>query len=207
MWTHRNAHGLTVTPGFLLLAGLMLYLDDGTGALLWAVLAAITHELGHIAASLALHGRVSALTLSGVGAELRFSYPAPLSYGRENVVALAGPAANLLLGIPAMWLGAYFPAAVCLGLGVFNLLPILPLDGGRVLFNLVSERFGPTAAERVLAVSAGVTIGFLAGFGAVAAVKFANIIPLLLTLWLLLSAMQRGEGEKPEKHRKISHRK
>lgn len=194
MWTRRNGPDVRISPGFLLLAGILLYLDDGAGVLPWAAGAAALHELGHITASMLFRGRVEVLELSAVGAELRFFYPVPLTYGRESLVALAGPAANLLAGAAALWLGAYLQAAVSLGLGLFNLLPILPLDGGRVLFNVIAERFGPTAADRVLAAAAGVLIGLMAGLGAVAMLEYANIMPLALALWLLLGAARQEGG-------------
>lgn len=191
MWTRLKKLKVTITPGFLLLLGVMFYLDDGIGILPWAVAAAALHELGHVGAAALFGGRAEALSLSAVGAELRFGYPGVLSYGRESVIALAGPVMNLLAGLPALWMGAYLPAAVCLGLGLFNLLPILPLDGGRVFGSLLAEHFGPDAAERVLAVTAGILIGVLVGLGVVAVVKFANVMLLTAALWLLLGATKK----------------
>lgn len=194
MSIHPKRPKVTVSPGFLLLAGFLFYLDDGSGILFWAASAAIFHELGHVAAAMLMGGRVEALTLGAVGAELRFYYPAVLSYGRESLVALAGPAVNLLVGVPMLWAGAHLPAVITFGLGLFNLLPILPLDGGRVLFSLTAEHFGLGAAERVLAVSTGIVVGLLAGFGAIAAAEFANGIPLILAVWLLLSAVGKEKN-------------
>lgn len=182
---------VSLSPGFLLLVVFLFYLDDGSGILLWAAAAAIIHELGHVAAAMLMGGRAEALTLSAVGAELRFSYPVVLSYGRESLVVLAGPAVNLLAGIPLLWAGEYLPAMATFGLGVFNLLPILPLDGGRILFSLTAEHFGLDQADRVLAVSTGVVIGLLIGLGAIAAVEYANLVPLMLAGWLLFRALQK----------------
>jgi Zn-dependent protease len=61
-------------------------------------------------------------------------------------VALAGPAANIILAqfllllfrttaFPPLLLGVYFN----LGLAVFNLLPIPPLDGSRILAGLLPK--------------------------------------------------------------------
>lgn len=180
---------LTVSPGILLLAALLFYLDDGIGMLPLAVAAAAIHELGHIAAALLFGGRIGGLALSAVGAELQFCYPSMLSYGKENAVALAGPAVNLLVGMTALLFRLYIPAAVSFGLGLFNLLPILPLDGGRVLFNVMAEYFGLDVAERVSAVAAGLLIGILAGFGLISVVKYANFMLLLVSAWLLINAV------------------
>lgn len=172
----------------------MFYLDDGSGILLWAVAAAIVHELGHVTAAMLMGGRVEALTLSAAGAELRFVYSAVLSYSGECLVALAGPAVNLMAGVPLYLSGLFFPAMITLGLGVFNLLPVLPLDGGRVLSDLVAVRFGLDHAERTLAVSTGVVVGLLAGLGAIAAAEYANVVPLMLAVWLLLGAMKKEKN-------------
>ena len=195
MWTPPEGRRVRCTPGFLLLAALLVYLCDDL-ALLWCALgSAAVHELGHVAAALALGGRPERLTLSLAGAELSFSYRRPLSYGRESLVALAGPCANLILGVPAMRLGQYLPAALCLGLGGFNLLPVLPLDGGVILYDLIAARFGPERSELALAISAGMVIGVLLGLGAAALACYANATLLLTALWLLAGAVRPSAGE------------
>lgn len=74
------------------------------------------------------------------------------------VTALAGPVSNVLIALVAMFLygvlfiplslsavGSYFltmielTAYISLGLAVFNLLPISPLDGSKVLFSLMRD--------------------------------------------------------------------
>lgn len=75
------------------------------------------------------------------------------------VTALAGPASNFLLALlflflasrmaGAAWSAAFAwrlfsflinTAALSIGLGLFNLIPIPPLDGSKVLFSLLPER-------------------------------------------------------------------
>lgn len=180
-----------LSPGFLLLSVLMFYLDDGLGFLPWIAVSALIHELGHIGAARLFGGRVDALSLEMSGAELRFAYSHPLGYAHENMIALAGPAMNLFAAVLALWSGAVLPAVTCVGLGLFNLLPVSPLDGGRVFFNLLAERFGPDTAERISAVAAGCVIGLMLGVGLIAAVKFANIMLLGLSVWLLLGIFRK----------------
>ena len=192
MWRNPERPRLEASPGFLLLLGALFWLDEGLGLLPWGLLACIVHELGHVVAALTCGGRVERLSLTAVGAELSFSYRAPLSYGRDSLVALAGPGANLLLGGLFFWQGRYLPSVLSLGLGAFNLLPILPLDGGRVVYGLLAERLDPDWADRLLTASAGCLVGLLAGVGAIAAVHYANVTMLLTALWLLAGVIRHG---------------
>lgn len=186
---------LDVSPGFLLLLAGFWYLDREVGLLPWALLACVVHELGHIAAAVLLKGRVRGLSLSVVGAELRFEYAGVLSYGEENLLALAGPVANLLLGAVAYGMGAWLPAILSVGIGGFNLLPILPLDGGRVLYNVLSAHMEQPWPERVLTVLAGILAGILMGLGAIVAVEYANVTLVLTSGWLLIKIL-RNHGQK-----------
>lgn len=192
MWAAPDHPRLEASPGFLLLLGALFWLDEGVGLLPWGLLACAVHELGHVAAVLAFGGWVERLRLSAVGAELAFSCRKPLSYGRDSLVALAGPAANLLLGGLLFALHRHLPAMLSLGVGAFNLLPILPLDGGRVVYGLLADRLDPDWADRLLTAAAGCLVGALAGVGAIAAIYYANVTLLLTALWLLAGVLRHG---------------
>lgn len=77
--------------------------------------------------------------------------------------------------------------AVNLLLGCFNLLPVLPLDGGGLLeaigVRLLPEGWGLTVSDCV----GSVTRGMLLGLGVFFAMK-GNLSLLLLALWLLLGS-------------------
>ena len=78
---------------------------------------------------LRLHGQLQRVTLGFGDVQIR---TAPLPPGAEALCALAGPAANLLCAGLFLRILPEF-AGVSLALGAFNLLPIFPLDGGRLL--------------------------------------------------------------------------
>ncbi|AOB26190.1 MULTISPECIES: site-2 protease family protein [Bordetella] len=101
--------------------------------------------------------------MGGAGLLFGWAKPVPVDFGRLRRpkkdmlwVALAGPAANLLMAILwALAIRLYFEAGVQEGywfemaragvnvnlvLMALNLLPILPLDGGRVVFSLLPHR-------------------------------------------------------------------
>ena len=93
-----------------------------------AVLAAAVHELCHYLAIAALGGQVGRIAVGSDGAAMELGCLSPV---RELLAAAAGPVGSLSL----MLMGRFFPRLALCGLvqGLFNLLPIYPLDGGRIL--------------------------------------------------------------------------
>lgn len=178
------------TTGFLLLAALLAYLDDGSGLVPATIIGAVVHEAGHISVSFLFRGKLSIVRLSGVGIEIGFTYPKLISYSAENIVLLAGPVFSLAFAAVSFAAGYYMGAAVSLGLGFFNLLPILPLDGGRLWLNLISSHFGPRVGETALTVTAGIVIGLAAGVGTIILIRFANGALLMLSVWMLLHTLR-----------------
>ena len=184
-----------ISSGFLLILGMLFWLDEGVGLLPWGLLACALHELGHIAAAALLGGSIKEISFTIIGAEMRLDYCAPLTYGQDSLVALAGPAANLLFGAIALAMGWQLAAALTIAVGAFNLLPVLPLDGGRVVYGLLAGRLDPDWAERLMTALSGCLVGALVGVGTVCAIHYANATLLLTALWLLAGVLRRG-GER-----------
>lgn len=124
-----------LSPGFLFFLALLAQFA-GT-ELFWPYLAAaLTHELGHLAALWMVGGRLRRLRLGFCDLCMDISPLPPL---RELLTILAGPLANLLCTCA---LGRMVPnfAVLSLLLAAYNLLPLRPLDGGRALYCLMGER-------------------------------------------------------------------
>ncbi len=192
MWTCHEMPQVKVSPGFLLILGVLFWLDEGVGLLPWGLLACVLHELGHIVAAALFEGYVREISFTIVGAEMCLDYHKPLTYSQDSLVALAGPAINLLFGAIALAMGWQLAAALTLAVGVFNLLPVLPLDGGRVVYGLLAGRLDPDWAERLMTALSGCLVGALVGVGTVCAIHYANATLLLTALWLLAGVLRRG---------------
>lgn len=91
--------------------------------------AAAAHEAGHLLTLHLLGADILSVRLGFLDAKIGTN---TLGYREEALCALAGPAASLLFCLLFRKPAPTF-AAISLLLGLFNALPIFPLDGGRAL--------------------------------------------------------------------------
>lgn len=126
---------------FLLAAWILLLPLDW---LIAALLAAAVHELGHLAAIRIFGVHLESVSIGAAGARI---CTAPLDGRTEFFCAAAGPAASLLL----LSLCHFFPKLAICGMvqGMFNLIPVHPMDGGRMLYCAL-RRLCPRRAEEIL---------------------------------------------------------
>lgn len=183
-----------VTAGFLLVVALANYLDD-QGLVPLALLACLCHEFGHYLAIRLLGGRVRQVRLTAVGAVM--SLERGMSYLGELVAALAGPGMNLLLAVLlCRSKGTALFAGMNLALGLFNLLPVGRLDGGRAVRCLASAAWGPQRADRLARGLDRTLLTILALGGAVALGQGGSFTLLLTALWLAGSAAGQEKAGK-----------
>ena len=115
--------------------------------------AGLAHELGHAAVAIARGRSVYRITLYGVAGAARRSGGAARPWD-PFAIALAGPVSHLLVACALLcaWtllpmdneplrVATGFPAMSNFAAGLFNLLPISPLDGGRVARALIAGVF------------------------------------------------------------------
>lgn len=112
--------------------------------LLSAAVAALVHEACHLLAVIGLGGAVKTIRISLTGCRIDTG---ELSNIKSILCILSGPVGSLSL----FALGRKFPRIAVCGLiqGSYNLLPILPLDGGRIL-RCILDMVCPSVTETVM---------------------------------------------------------
>ena len=167
----------------------------------------VLHELGHALAARRYGIRTRDITLLPIGGVARLEHM-PRDPKQELVVALAGPAVNVIIaatlylslrltgGVPAFldsaslgegFLERSFAArllAVNLWLVLFNLIPAFPMDGGRVLRALLAMRSGNYAAATETAVRVGRFFALVFGIVGLFVVGNPFLVIIALFVWL-----------------------
>ncbi|HLV12251.1 MAG TPA: site-2 protease family protein [Trueperaceae bacterium] len=167
---------------------------DGSVAWLVGLVAAlglfasvVVHELGHAVVARLYGVPTLEIRLWFLGGVAQFK-DIPRRRGAEALVALAGPATSLALAaalgllLPVAPLGATattvlaYLAATNVGLALFNLLPAIPLDGGRVLRSVLALAMPRLRATNVaVAVSGGIAV-LLGVYGVVSGQLFLVVM-------------------------------
>ena len=153
--------------GFALLGGLVLF-----GSLL-------IHELAHSLMARKFGLQVASITLVFFGGYSMIKDD-PAKPGHEFAISVVGPLANLVIGAILASLGLfvldraapigqllYLLGAMNLIVGIFNLLPGFPLDGGHIFRSLIWKLTGsPYRATRAAAALGQIFAAFLFAVGA-----------------------------------------
>jgi Zn-dependent protease len=159
----------------------------------------VAHELAHCAVAVASGTRVSSITLMILGGVSRMQSDVPPE--REAWMALAGPVTSFGLALANYAGYLYLPALeeiriallvlaiLNLALGIFNLLPAFPMDGGRVLRGLLSRRLGQTRATQIATTVGKVMAGL---FVIVGLVQF-NLLLALIGWFVYVAASAERE--------------
>lgn len=203
--------------------GGMIGAFQGVGFTLLLFLCVLLHEFGHAFAARAYGIRTPDITLLPIGGVARLERM-PARPAHELVVAIAGPAVNIVIALSLAFVLAFKIRATDLSeldhvggsllaklfyvnvmLVAFNALPAFPMDGGRVLRALLAMRFG-----NVLATTIAARVGQTIAAGFAAASFFGMPMLLFIAIFVFFGAQQelvyaRSRSSGPRKISDIMH--
>jgi Zn-dependent protease/CBS domain-containing protein len=166
----------------------------------------LLHEFGHAFAARMFGIRTPDITLLPIGGVARLERM-PERPGQELVVALAGPAVNVVIAaVLIFFLGRHTDiahlefleqprgemlaklASVNIWLALFNLIPAFPMDGGRVLRALLAAAMKNYARATAIAARTGQALAFVFGFLGL----FYNPMLIFIAFFIYLGAQQEA---------------
>ncbi|MSW20444.1 MAG: hypothetical protein F2873_06065 [Actinobacteria bacterium] len=151
----------------------------------------LIHELGH-ALTARRFGARSAITLNLLVGWATYAAPRPLTRRQRNLIGLAGPLTQIVVALPLLvvtylvlpesgspealailrtgtttvafdvWQGAVWAGII---IGLLNLLPLWPLDGGHVVDSFLTGALGEHRGRRAMLIGTLVVVGVVAVLG------------------------------------------
>ncbi len=200
-----NGHPIFMEPVFLLLVAFFVFSglkspDQFLENLLWAPILFVSifwHEVGHaLAIDRAGYGK-SQIVLQGMGGVTINHRKVGAPPGHGAIISVMGPVFSfslvLIFGLAYMFypnedlLNTFFGQMALINAiwGVFNLLPIFPMDGGNIMLHAF-RKFTRNDSKSMLN-TAYVSLGVLALF-----VIGSFIVPIISTFFVVILAMLFG---------------
>jgi len=178
---------------------------SGISSVLPPLAALSVHELAHILTAVFLRAKIDEIELMPFGAAMRLYELWQISPFKLMLIALAGPLANLVFSGFLSLLLFFCPSLAPqitpflysgLLIALVNLIPALPLDGGRFLSALLALKM-----KRTRAVKIGIWFGRIFGFFLIASSIYTFMKTRLLPLPAILASVYLfASGEQEKRH-------
>lgn len=152
----------------------------------------VFHELAHLFWGVIIGGTPKSICLNPLGVSLEFySYGKDKSYNKL-ILFLMGPLVNFLFAI-VFWkfnLFAEYNQKIVytnLALAAFNLLPIIPLDGGKILMEIIKIFSNANFSNRFIMIFSKTFLIMITLVYSILILKMKNIFILIILsyLWIL----------------------
>ncbi len=167
-----------IDDSFWCMLAILIFLDTEGIAPAFLLTAAV-HELGHLLMVCLCGGTVTSFRLSAAGGMLHYQLSKPSRWD-DFLIAASGALLGLMFSVMCGLLGMPLLAGAGILLNGFNLLPIAPLDGGRMLACILHD------AHPLIPCVAALTLLFLLAGGIYAGLRHNGWGLCLIAVLLLL---------------------
>lgn len=174
-----------------LITGTIIY--DKSLSVLWGVLAALIHEIGHLLAMIIIGDKPESIMFNLFDVAIVDTKRAAHSYKHDVFILALGPILNICIFGLFYFTYSFFEienlytfSLQNLFLGMMNLLPIESLDGGQILYILFSKSFSQRKTEIIIQIISFVVLFPLLIIGLIILLRSKyNFSLLFISLYLM----------------------
>lgn len=156
----------------------------------WLMLFALIHEVAHMCVGMILNLKPKTLEIQPFGIGVIFE-----SFENSNmkkiIIALAGPIINIIFAIVFSYINVGNKDLIVnanLLLAIFNLMPIYPLDGGRILKVIIKMSKKTSEADEIVNRISNILIIMLTMAASVLILIYKNIglFIIIMYIWIIV---------------------
>ena len=134
-----------------------MLITDVSGLVLLAILSSLIHEFGHIFTMIMQKNYIKAIKFHPFGIDIVDSNRTLYNYSKNILVLISGSTTNFLIALILKMLYFYTRNPIInivfyqnIYIGILNLLPIGVLDGGQIVFIILSKKIGINRAYKII---------------------------------------------------------
>lgn len=151
----------------------------------------ILHEISHVLISTLLQIKVREIELLPIGVNAK--YKGKISGINEFLISIAGPVASFLF---YKILKIDFMKKINLFIGITNLIPLKPYDGGRIIHSIITLVLDEKKADKICIEIQKKSLNFLLIFAIISFIKFENYYLVIASIYMICIVKEELKNEK-----------
>ncbi len=197
-----NLKGIKVEITFIFVAFISFVISlEVPSNVVITILSSMLHEIGHLITMISLDNKPLKVRFEMTGINIIRNQETAISVKNEIFISFGGPIINAFITFICCIIFAFYNsewvltfACINLIIMIFNLLPIKKLDGGRILYYLLSIKFDFMACSKILKITSLCFIFVIFVWGIyVFIVSHFNFSLIIIAIFLLISYFNDNE--------------